>query len=97
MKTKTQHMLTPLYVDCSGLGEKDFGLEDANHKTILWRGLTQQQAKLIVRAVNSHEALLKSAQKALAALNVYEQGIANEYAEEARIELRHAIAQAEGK
>lgn len=43
---------TPWFVDCSGLKAKDWGLEDCNHKTIIWKGLTQKQAEFIVHAVN---------------------------------------------
>lgn len=58
------HTPTPWNVDCWGLEEKDWSIEDPNHKDIV-RGLSQKDAEFIVRAVNSHEALLEALKKQL--------------------------------
>lgn len=86
-----QHTPTPWHLKTSFKNElPHYSLEGSLNRTIASDILGKENVEFIVRAVNSHEALLKAAKQALAELERYKEGTDERYA------LRSAIAQAEG-
>lgn len=101
---KSQHTPTPWTFIMAG-EDKTQVLIDSEEKLVLHgsscASMSKKEAKanaaFIVKAVNSHEALLNGAQKALEELSNWVEGQNGYEPENAIVYLKKAIAQAEGK
>lgn len=99
MKSKTQHAPTPWHIDETAYDTSnvvDIGSAKNMHVAFADGGIDIKDAEFIVRAVNSHKALLESL-KVLRAVCRQQYRGTNFYCEPWTQKADEAIAQAEGK